>query len=195
MSIIHVNHIKSAIQNRFENLIDLSDVASQAPEQKANFLLTRALAAFTVAELAGVNDQIAASCVVDGGGDNGIDAIYYDAAEKVCWVVQSKWINSGNGSVEVGEVQKFLQGVNDLLEGRFDRFNAKTKAKTDEIMSALDDAAAKFALVFAYTGQQSQSSEARMPVDDLVKALNDPSEMVEVRIMSPDEPRSSVLHR
>lgn len=192
MSIIHVNHIKSAILGRFENLIDLSDVASQAPEHNMNFLLTRSLAAFTIAELAGINDQIAASCVVDGGGDNGIDAIYYEAAEKICWVLQSKWINSGNGSIEVGDVQKFLQGVNDLLEGRFDRFNAKTKAKTDEIMSALDDSAAKFALVLAYTGQQSLSPEAWMPINDLVQALNDPSEMVEVRVMSQAELHAAV---
>jgi hypothetical protein len=157
-----------------------------------NFLLTRSLAAFTIAELAGINDQIAASCVVDGGGDNGIDAIYYDAAEKICWILQSKWVNSGNGSIEVGETQKFLQGVNDLLEGRFDRFNAKTKAKTDEIMSALEDAAAKFALVFAYTGQQPLSSEAWIPINDLLQSLNDPSEMVEVRVMSQAELHAAV---
>jgi hypothetical protein len=99
MSVIHVGHIKNNIEARFGNLVDLADVATAQAEQKDSSRLTRSLAAFALAELGSLDDIAAAQAVTDGTGDNGIDAVYYDAAEKNCFLVQSKWISSGNGSV------------------------------------------------------------------------------------------------
>lgn len=77
--------------------------------------------------------------------------MYYDTAEKVCYLVQSKWIGSGNGSIEVWDIQKFVQGCKDLLEPRLDRFNEKVRRKQDMIMAALEDSSARFVLLIAYT--------------------------------------------
>src|SRR5688572_28539758 len=112
MSIIHVNHIQSAIDKRFRNLIDLSDVKES---QRDDCLLTRGLSAFVISELSGAKDEIAAKSVVDCFGDNGIDALYFDAAERVCYLVQSKWIKSGEGSLDLGSALKFKQGVHDFF--------------------------------------------------------------------------------
>jgi hypothetical protein len=183
MSILHVGHIRSSLQGRFEKLIDLSDLPKVSPEERQNFFLTRALAAFVIAEFASLDDQAAAGAVVDGGGDNGIDAIYFDPAEKICYIVQAKWVKSGNGSVEVGEVQKFKQGINDLLEASFDRFSKKVRVRKDELLAVLEDPAARFQIIVAYTGQQALSADARRPLDDLVKDLNDPTELVSIREM------------
>jgi hypothetical protein len=92
MSILHVRHIKTAVEKRFRGLIDLSDLSnSNWPEaHREDCFLTRGLAAFVIAELSGVADQIAATSVVDEFRDNGIDALYYDAPEQVCYLVQSK---------------------------------------------------------------------------------------------------------
>src|SRR5579883_3337392 len=100
MSIVHVGHIKNAVLTRFGSLVDLSDVQGASKEQLESFRLTRSLAAFAVAELGGIDDAPAAQTVTDGAQDNGIDAIYFDPVEHNCFVVQSKWIHSGNGSVE-----------------------------------------------------------------------------------------------
>jgi len=54
----------------------------------------RALAASVIAEVASIEDSIAATAVVEGNGDNGIDAISVDPAEKVCYTVQAKWVKS-----------------------------------------------------------------------------------------------------
>lgn len=97
--------------------------------------------------------------------------------------MQAKWIKSGNGSVEVGEVQKFRQGINDLLEASFDRFNDKIRVRKDELLAVLEDPAARFQIIVAYTGQQALSAAARRPLDDLVAALNDPTELVSIREM------------
>ena len=190
MSIIHVGHIRSTLTTRFAALVDLSDIApsTQGP-QRENFVLTRSLSAFALAQIAGIDDAFAADAVIDGPQDNGLDAIYYDPTEHVCYIAQSKWINSGNGSMDVGEMQNFVQGCRDLLEARFDRFNDKVQRKREMIMAALEDSGARFVLIVAYTGQQELSSEAQRPLDDLLGELNDPSELVALRVL-----RQAELH-
>ena len=127
MSILHVGHIQAAIVKRFDKLIDVSDAKALARE---DCLLTRGLAAFVIAELSGADDKIAAASVVDGFGDNGIDALYFDAPERVCYLVQSKWVKNGNGSVDLGSVLKFKQGVHDFFQGNLEPFGPKMKKLT-----------------------------------------------------------------
>jgi hypothetical protein len=91
-----------------------------------------------------------------------------------------------NGTIDVGEVQKFVQGCNDLLEVKLDRFNEKVRSKEASIMAAPEDPLAKFVLVIAYTGQQAPSPEVRRPLDDLLNALNDPTEMATLHIFGTD---------
>ncbi len=145
------------------------------------------MAAFSIAELSDIDDAAAAQCVTDGSGDNGIDAIYYDAAERNCLLVQAKWVSTGNGSVEVGDVHKFVQGVKDLLEAKFERFNSKVSPHKDKIFSALSDATARFTLVLAYTGEQSLSADARAPFEDLLSEMNSPSEVMSLRVLNQAE--------
>jgi AIPR protein len=178
MAILHIGHIKAALLKRFDGQIDLSDLGlNPTTEDQENFFLTRSLAAFLVAELAEVDDKIAAKAVVDGSGDNGIDAFYFDATERVCYLVQSKWIHNGKGSIEVGAVHKFLQGVTDLLEAKLDHFD-KLKQKKPEIDAALTDSSATFVLVIGYTGEQSMSSDALRPIEEFLKEQNDPTELI-----------------
>ena len=113
MSILHVGHVQAAIDKRFRKLIDLSDIKDQS--QIDDCFLTRGLSAFVIAELTGVEDQVAAASVIDCPRDNGIDALYFDAPERICYLVQSKWIKSGNGSVDLGSALKFKQGVHDFF--------------------------------------------------------------------------------
>ncbi len=77
MSILHVRHIQAAVDKRFRNFIDLSDFSNWPPVHREDCFLTRGLAAFVIAELSGVADQIAATSVVDEFGDNGIDALEF----------------------------------------------------------------------------------------------------------------------
>lgn len=192
MSIIHVGHIKNNISTRFGDLVDISDSASAPENQREMVRLTRSLAAFVVAELGDVDDVAAAASVTDGTGDNGIDAVYYHATEKNCFIAQSKWVSSGNGSVEVGDVHKFIQGVRDLLEPNFDRFNAKMQVHKEKVSAALFDAATRFTLVLAYTGEQSLSADARRPIDDFLDEMNSPTEVMSVRVLSQADLHSMV---
>lgn len=178
MSVIHVGHVKTEILNRFGGLVDLADVANAQPEQKEMTRLTRSLAAFVLAELGGLDDVGSAQGVTDGTGDNGIDAVYFDAAEKNCFLVQTKWISSGNGSIEVGDILKFIQGVRDLLNNDLSKFNAKMQVHGQKVFAALSDSAARFTLVLAYTGEQPLSEPAERPITDFLSEMNSPTEAV-----------------
>ncbi len=171
MSQIHVTHIKNAILPRFGHLVDLSDVETSSAEQFEKTKLTRCLAAFCIAEQSGLDDIAAAACVTDGTGDNGIDALYYDSAEKTCWVVQGKWRGNGQGSIELGDMLKYLKGFRELTDAQFERFNEKVRKQQGTIFGALSDANAKFSLVLAYTGEQPLSTEVEAPLNDLLLEL------------------------
>lgn len=183
MSVIHVGHIRTSLLGRFGGIVDLSDVEQVPPDQKESFRLTRSLAAFAVAELGGLDDAPAAQTVTDGPQDNGIDAVYFDSAEHTCFLVQAKWIGSGNGSVELGEALKFIKGVRDLLEAKFDQFNVKMSRHQDKVFAALSDATAKFTLVLAYTGEQAISTDVQKPFDELLTEMNSPTEVMTLRVL------------
>jgi hypothetical protein len=183
MSVIHIGHIERNIVDRFSTSIDLSDVLTASPQQRDVTIRTRSLAAFVVAEIGGAEDAAAAAAVVDGSGDNGIDAVYYDSASRTCLLVQTKWIASGNGSVEVGDVLKFVQGIRDVLAQDFAKFNNKLTKHKDSLQKALFDSSARFSVVLAYTGEQDLSADARRPLDDLVAEMNSPTEMMGLRIL------------
>jgi hypothetical protein len=177
MAILHIGHIKAALKRRFDGLIDLSDVPNAKGDDLENFFLTRSLAAFVIAELAQVDDKIAAKAIVDGSKDNGIDAFYFDATDRVCYLVQSKWIHNRKGSIEVGEVHKFLQGVTDLLGSKLESFD-KLRQKKADIDAALTDSSARFVLVTAYTGEQQLSAEALRSIEEFLGEQNDPTELI-----------------
>src|SRR5690242_17662116 len=128
MSEIHVQQIKANLKNEFNNLLDLQDVATASEQQREQTFVTRALAAFVPLHFYDLDPSEAAKCVTDGSGDNGIDAVYFSGSEKILTVVQSKWADDGRGSIEVGELHKFIAGFKDLINLRLDRFSLKFKS-------------------------------------------------------------------
>jgi len=175
MSKLHVNHLKTKLTEIYSDKIDIADARND--EEKENFFLTRAYAAYTLQILAQLDAVAAASAITDGFDDNGIDAIYFDRRSKELWLVQSKWIKSGTGEPDTGETSRFKNGVADLIDLKFDRFNKKVLAKEAEVIEALEDPLVKIKIVLTYTGQDTFSEHNRRVIDDLLAELNDPSEL------------------
>jgi hypothetical protein len=111
MSIIHVNQIASNIRDRFEPIVDMSDVKTTDPGQREAQFLSRSLAAFVIAALAKIEDPEAAKAVVDEYQDDGIDGFFFSQTEHICYLVQSKWSKDGSGSIDLASTLKFIQGV------------------------------------------------------------------------------------
>src|SRR5579872_1063798 len=98
--------IKNKLLELVAPLIDKSDVTSNSSTDREAHLLSRSVAAAAIKILGETDDATAANSVVDGGRDNGIDAIHYDPQTKTLFLVQSKWSNSHVSSIESGEVLK-----------------------------------------------------------------------------------------
>ncbi|HDX8431311.1 AIPR family protein [Aeromonas veronii] len=172
MSIIHVNQIASKIKFLFESRLDKSDLNESDAEYETK-ILTRCLAAYAVYCIGNSTEVEAANAVIDGGDDNGIDAIHYSPSNKRMILVQSKWSKKGVGEPESGDIRKFKDGVFDLLNLDFSRFNEKTLRMKSLIETALTEFDTKFDIVLIHTGNQLLSVHGQRVMDDLVNELND----------------------
>lgn len=103
------------------------------PEQHKKNRLSRALAAFGVEKLAELTPAQAGNAVVDGGSDNGIDAVHFDKIKNRLWVLQAKI----GDAPDMGENKKFCDGIRDLMKGEFQRFNTNIARLQPEIEEAL----------------------------------------------------------
>jgi hypothetical protein len=191
MTRLHVNHVKATIEKLFKDKIDISDMTNKQQSEIDKALLTRSLAAYSVYVLGSVDVDSAARSIVDGYDDNGIDAILLDRNQRILWLVQSKWIEKGEGEPENGEVVKFTRGIFDLIDLKLDRFNEKVRKKDSEIRDALDDPLVKINIVVAYTGH-GLGEHNRRTIDDLMKELNEPSELASYYIFSLKEAHKSL---
>jgi len=76
MTALRVRHIADSLNAKFQGLIDVSDVANAPDDQKEAAFKTRALAAQAVSRIGRLDPMTAAASVIDGTGDNGIDAVF-----------------------------------------------------------------------------------------------------------------------
>jgi AIPR protein len=122
-------------------------------DQNERDFLSRALAAYTLHKLGGASLNDAAKGVVDGGGDGGIDGLYFSPLTNTLWVTQAKYIHSGQHEPDLGEVTKFKAGVENLLEGRFDAFagNAQWAALRPQVEAAFRVAATQVRAILCYS--------------------------------------------
>lgn len=180
LSRIHMAHIKAYLSREFDGLIDLSDAVRE--NDKNNKFLTRALAAFVLSKLTSCSPKEAVQSIVDGYKDNGIDSVYFDEEKKNLWIIQSKWIHSGIGQPENGDVKKFVAGVRDLIDFSLERFG-KLANKKDLLLKALEDTSVKLKIVLAYPGGPLSDISQR-DLEDLVNELNDPSEYATYTVLT-----------
>ncbi|MDP5338419.1 MAG: hypothetical protein NWQ28_07555 [Nodularia sp. (in: cyanobacteria)] len=81
--------------------------------------LSRSLAAFAIANLANITPPQAAHSIINGWGDNGIDAVSFDRINNRLWLVQAK---AGNAP-DMAENLKFCKGIKHLVNKNFTQFN------------------------------------------------------------------------
>lgn len=137
-----------------------------AGTDEANFL-TRALAAWTMQHLTGCTLAEAVASVVDGGGDGGIDAVYYSATSHTLWVVQTKFHQNGRGEPSLGDITKFKAGIDDLLQGRFEAFasNSAWQAHLPRLRALLSYDGPQVRAVLSYSGIHALSVDRHRLLD------------------------------
>lgn len=140
------------------------------PESRQSNFYSKAIAAFMLCEEAGASLDDAVLASIDGGLDHGIDSVFV-AADQTVWLVQSKYKESGVGEPDLGDVAKFRDGVIDLLNGKWDRFNRDLQAKKAALTSALNSGACRVRVALAYTGT-AIADDRRAMFADLERAFN-----------------------
>ena len=140
------------------------------PESRRSNFLSKAIAAFVLHEDAGANLDESVAASIDGGQDHGIDSVIV-STDQTIWLVQSKYKESGTGEPELGEVSKFRDGVTDLLQGRWNRFNNALQSRQAAITNALNSGVCRVKVVLAYSGT-AVSDDRRDIFADLERAFN-----------------------
>jgi AIPR protein len=178
VSKVHVSQLRAYLDKTFKPFIDLSDCANAPDADRAHLFSTRALAAWTLCVLDGSEPEQAAKCVTDGTHDNGIDCIYYNKRSQTLRIIQTKWRANGQGSIEVGDIHKFIAGVNDILDLNNTRFDDRFLRHWHQIENAIQDAQTKIDMILACTGRNELSPEAEGIISDFKKKINDVHEIV-----------------
>lgn len=176
MESLQVKQIKKHLNDNYVPYVDASDIMETGAD-KENHILSRAYAAYSVASIGGYEPKDVCACITDAYDDNGIDLIYIDFISKSMWIVQSKFSLSGIKGIDCGDIHKFIQGMNDLCNGEYDKFGQKTKKMQSNIDQALYDAQFHIKFVFAYTGQ-NLSNENLNILNPFINEFNESGEIL-----------------
>lgn len=149
LSAEYLTLLNKALEKDFvAHLLTLIDTTKPADQQRKKNL-SRAFAAFAIANLCGVSPKEAAESVVDDFDDHGIDAVYYHGASETLYIVQAKLKTAEMFSQE--EALAFCQGVRKLIAQDFTGFNTHVMNRQTELEDAVTSCS-HIVLVIAHTG-------------------------------------------
>ena len=89
------------------------------------------------------------------------------------FIVQSKWIQNGTGEPDLASVGKMCQGIKDLFNLSFDRFNQKLQDRQPEMERALKEYDTRYQVIVADTGDRGLAEHSQRVIDDLLVEMND----------------------
>lgn len=191
LGLLEMSQIKDKLITEYNNRINMTDVRGSSQEVEKNFL-SRALAVYSVNVLYPTSSvEEVSKCIVDGSDDNGIDLIYYDSEQNELCLVQSKYNAAGNSEPDLGEIQKFVTGIKDLINLKLDKFNSKVNVRKSEIIELLGKSKLSIKIVLAYTAI-NLSEHAKREFQDLLDELNDYKEVADFEKMNQQRFHSSL---
>ncbi|MFL0808761.1 MAG: AIPR family protein [Oceanobacter sp.] len=150
---IMAQRLGNSLRERFQDFIHKRECDSGCSDYDVK-MASRAIAAFSVYNLAAVDDVVAGQSVCDSSKDGGIDAICVNHNEKRVIVVQSKFNQSGNGTWVKDDFLSFKDACERLQMGEFHRFDEILQRVSDDIETGLGSSDYKFLFVMAHTGKR-----------------------------------------
>lgn len=166
MSTILTNRLKNHIDSIVKEHLDLSDC-----NDDPNKVYTRGLVAICMSGLSGGSYSHVAKYVTDGSGDNGIDGAYYDNLRNKLYIIQSKWSNKGTGTIDTGDLRKFISGAYDLLNEDWKRFNDRLKKISHELSAGIKTDP-EVVLVAVYNSDNPISTDCEYIVKEFLSENN-----------------------
>ncbi|MCD9587784.1 AIPR family protein [Streptomyces sp. 8ZJF_21] len=190
---LEARQIRAALVREFVGLLDMDDVTTGSPAQRERVFLPRALAAKAVQLVADCTAAEAAAAVIDGVEDQGVDAVFVSPSTAEIWLIQAKWSEQGTARLNSVAVQQLLHGVQQILDFRYDRFNAKFQRLVPGIDALLGEAALRVHLVLAALADEGLSLEANDLLHEGVREFNRFGELVDIQILGVPDFHAIVL--
>ena len=170
-------NLKRILRDRYDGQIDLGDLSSRPVEEINQSFLTRSLATL-VSDSENLRTGLQAiSKVTDGFGDNGIDLIGFDKNQKAITLIQTK-CGDPNSGIDYGDFLKFIEGADDLMNLRFDKFNSKIDSIKSELESVLQEFGVSIQLIFAITSTQAISTEVYAKIQQFRMEYSDDADVL-----------------
>jgi AIPR protein len=176
---LEILHLPDRLRTLFTGHV--AEATSGKPEERERNFLSRALAAYAIHKLAGCAIAEAAGSLVDGGGDGGIDAIFYAPTTQILWVAQSKFMATGRGEPDLGEVTKFKTGLENLLQGNFEVFrkNEAWQKRIPQIEVWFNNGSIQVRSILVYSGINIVSEDRRWLFEELKRRFSPDSDYLE----------------
>ncbi|WLQ33052.1 AIPR family protein [Streptomyces castrisilvae] len=149
-----VRQTERAFDETYADLIDMSDFGNRPPKQTAPAFRSRALAAHAVRLMTGWTAEQAAECVIDGGQDQGIDAIAIDEAAARIHLVQAKWSPKGTATADETAVQKLFAGLTLIDSGEAAQFNPRGQILAKRAHELIGEKATRITQVIVLMGTE-----------------------------------------
>lgn len=111
--------------------------------------------------------------VTDGGKDRGIDAIGVDSMTNRVVLVQSKWRQDGSGSVDLGGMLKFVNGIRFILGMGGEELPPCSEETKEAVRRTMSVPGASLEIVVITTASNDLSDDVQEPLDTLLASLND----------------------
>jgi hypothetical protein len=172
LSTILTNRIKNHIDSALRDAMYLED----CQEDAAN-IYSRGLVGICLAGLSGQSYATVVDYITDGTKDNGIDGVYYDAGRNKIYIIQAKWSTKGTGTIDTGDLRKFLAGAYDLLNEEWSKFNKRFQAIAPTISTGIRKDP-EIVLVAAFNSDNPVSDDCQRIVQNFLDENNSDSQEV-----------------
>ncbi|MGW0999580.1 AIPR family protein [Streptomyces sp. NPDC002523] len=162
---IELRQVRARLVATYTSLIDLADFPHHSPHARELALLHRALAAEAARILTGCGAEEAAAAVVDGVGDQGIDAVITSSSGDDIWFIQAKWSEKAQARVGEADALKLLHGLRQIADRRYEGFNSRIRGLSSRIDEVLSSPGSRVHLVTALAagdGRLTRQAEERL---------------------------------
>lgn len=182
---IKVERIINKLWDSYKDKIYKDDI--EGFNDKCDKYISRSLSALSLVMACSISINDSANCIVDGGNDGGIDAIYIDREKKIIAFSQAKLHKNGTKGFSTADVLKFHEGITNLFNDEYSEFNTRIKNMRPQINEALlkEDYSIKF--VYIYTGVKFEGNSTILKkISKFSKKMSGGSDLVTDEILDLD---------
>ncbi|MFD7290404.1 AIPR family protein [Streptomyces sp. NPDC059863] len=180
-----VHQVGTAFDAMYTSLLDMSDWASFSEDSQASARRSRALAAHAVRIVTGWSPADAAATVIDGGNDQGIDAIaVVDTPEQEhIYLVQAKWSPRGTARAKTDAIHKLLAGLRLIDSEEFGQFNPRGRQLAEEAKNVMGRGVVPVTQVIVLMGTDQLSDEANQAIANGEQEFNQHGAILSHRVI------------